>query len=116
MFRQRFPAGRREATTVRLRRRAIEATFQQELAGQLTVRCGQLVGVELLRQPMCLHETGPLAVLPDGRRAALLVAQLDSHVAGQPFDRLDEGQVIDLLHEPDDVAALPAAEAEPEVA
>ena len=44
-------------------------------------------------------------------RSAVGVAQLDPDPVGQPLDRLGERQVVDLLHEGDDVAALAAAEA-----
>ena len=43
--------------------------------------------------------------------AALLVAQLDAELGREPLDGLGEGEVLDLLHERDDVAALAAAEA-----
>src|SRR6478672_11068449 len=70
-------------------------------------------GVELLRHPVRLDQPRALAErhTTRARPAALLVVQLDAELGGEPLDRLGEGEVLDLLHERDDVAALAAAEA-----
>ena len=60
---------------------------------------------------MRVDQPAALALLLAGHVAALLVAQFEAGPAGQPLDRLDEAEPVDLLHELDDVAALGAAEA-----
>ena len=45
------------------------------------------------------------------QRRRLLVFECDAESVREPFDRLGEIEVLRLLDEPDDVAALPAAEA-----
>jgi hypothetical protein len=45
------------------------------------------------------------------RRTALLVAQVNAELAGELLHCLGEGEVFDLLHERDHVAAFLAAEA-----
>src|SRR5262249_118860 len=45
---------------------------------------------------------------------ALLIGQLDAGPGGEMLDGLGEGEVVDLLHEPDDVAAIGAGEAVPQ--
>ena len=71
------------------------------------------LGVELGGGPVRVDHPAALALLLAGHVAALLVAQLDAGPAGQSFDRLDEAEPVDLLHELDDVAALGATEAVP---
>ena len=46
-----------------------------------------------------------------GPRRALLVLEGDPEPVGEPLDRLGEVEILRLLDEADDVAALPAAEA-----
>ena len=46
----------------------------------------------------------------------MFVVQFVVRPRGQPFDRFGERQLVDLLHEADDVAALTAAETVPEAA
>jgi hypothetical protein len=58
-----------------------------------------------------LGEPKALPLLTAGHVAALLVPELDAGPLGEPFDRLGEGQVLDLADERDDVPALAAAEA-----
>ncbi|MGX1120788.1 hypothetical protein RKD37_006151 [Streptomyces ambofaciens] len=60
---------------------------------------------------MGLDQADALAALVGGVVPALLVAQGDAGLAGQALDRLREGEVVDLHHERDGVAALLAAEA-----
>jgi hypothetical protein len=57
-----------------------------------------------------------LAVFLAGDVAALLIGELDAGPGGEMLDRLGEGQVVNLLHEPDDVAAVRAGEAVPQAA
>ena len=59
---------------------------------------------------MRVDQPAPLALLLAGHIAALLVAQVDAGPAGQPLDRLDEAEPVNLLHELDRVAALGAGE------
>ena len=61
-----------------------------------------------LDQPRALAQT-----LTAARWAALLVAELHAELGGEALDRLGEGEVLDLLHEGDDVAALSATETVP---
>ena len=51
---------------------------------------------------------------PVRRAVVVLVAQLVAEPAGEPLDGLGEAEVVDLLDEGDDVAALAAAEAVPQ--
>jgi hypothetical protein len=46
-----------------------------------------------------------------GLVGTVLAAELDAELLGEPLDGLGEGEAVDLHHEGDDVAALPAAEA-----
>ena len=57
-----------------------------------------------------------LALLGTRRRAALLVVELVVGPRREVLDRLAERQVVDLLDEADDVAALATAEAVPKTA
>ena len=105
------PVARGEADAERLGRGLVEAALGQELPPGDGRRGCQLLDVELRGRPVGLDEAGALAGLPVGRRAALVVPEGDAVARGQPLDRLGEGQVVDLHHERDDVAALLAAEA-----
>ena len=62
---------------------------------------------------MRLDQPAPLALFLARDVTALLVAEVDARPRGQPLDRLDEGQAVDLLHEPDRVAAFGTGEAVP---
>ena len=62
------------------------------------------------------EQPAALALLLAGDVTALLVAELDAGPAGEPLDRLGEGEVVDLLHELDDVTAVRAGEAVPQAA
>ena len=59
------------------------------------------------------HREVPIAALPPrrGLGRGLLVLELDAGAVAEPLDRLDEVEPLALLHERDQVAALPAAEA-----
>ena len=112
MLEQGVAVARREADPERVGRRLVEAALVQELTGRQRVGGGELPGVELLRHPVRLDQPtagGPLgAVAAD---VAVLAAQLDAVLVGEPLDRLDEAEPVDLHQERDDVAALLAAEA-----
>ena len=91
---------------------AVEAAPGQEVAGRLGLGGGQLLGEEGLGQPVGVQEALAGARLhAPAHSPALLVAQLDAGPPRQVLHRLGKGQVVDLLHEGDDVPALPAPEA-----
>ncbi|GMA88840.1 hypothetical protein GCM10025868_40900 [Angustibacter aerolatus] len=73
-----------------------------------------LLGVVLLGDPVGLDEPGAPADLLAGPPRAVLVLDLHAGALGEPLDGVAEGQVVDLLDERDDVAALAAAEAVPD--
>lgn len=83
----------------------------EEAPPLLRARGQQPLGVELRRGLVRVDQPLPLALLVARDVAALLVAQLDPRAPGEALHRLDEAQVLDLLHERDDVAALGATEA-----
>ena len=63
---------------------------------------------------MGLDQARPLAQpLTAARRTPLFVVQFHAELGGKTFDRLGEGEVFDLLHKGDDIAALAAAETVP---
>ncbi len=93
-------------------RRLVEAALGEEDPAGLRLRAGR----ELFRVPLGgdlvgLDQADALAALVRRVVPALLVAQRDAGLAGQALDRLREGEVVDLHHERDGVAALLAAEA-----
>ena len=108
---QLVPAGRRVPAAERRRGRLVEPALGEELARLDRVRRAQLLGVELGRRAVRVDEPGAGALVPLPARRAALVGQLDAGALGEPLDRLDEAQVVDLHQERDDVAALAAAEA-----
>ena len=70
--------------------------------------------VELLGHAVGLDEPGAASErLTVPGPATLLVGQLHAELLGEPLDGLAEAEVLDLLDERDDVAALAAAEAVP---
>ena len=84
----------------------------QELAALRGLGGGELGLVELLRDPVGVDEApAPARLLGAHAGAPLLVVEGDPRLRGQRLDGLGEGQVVDLLDETDDVAALPAPEA-----
>lgn len=89
----------------------VEAALGEELPADLGLGAVQLLGVELGGRLVCLDQPDALAALVGGVVPALLVAQGDARLRGEPLDDLRERQMIDLLHEGDRVAALLAAEA-----
>ena len=77
----------------------------------------QLVGVELLGDPVGLDQ--PLRCGPRGRSSRTSPSSrrsVHAVLVGEPLDGLGEGEPVDLHQEGDDVAALAAAEAVPELA
>ncbi len=117
MGEQGVAVARGEADPEPVGRRLVEAALVQELTGHERVGGGELPGVELLRHPVGLDQPtagGPLGtVVAD---VAILAAQLDAVLVGEALDRLDEAEPVDLHQEREDVAALLAAEAVPELA
>ncbi len=92
--------------------RLVEAALGEELAARVRLGAGgQLLHVPLRGDLVGLDQADALAALAGGVVAALLVPQGDAGLAGQALDRLGEGEVVDLHHERDGVAAFLAAEA-----
>ena len=77
---------------------------------RLSVSCEIRGGAVRLNQPPAL------GMVTSRDAPALLVPQLDPGPGREPLDGLGEAQVLDPLHELDDVAALGAGEAVPEPA
>lgn len=105
------PAGRAVADAEVGGRRLVEAALGKELPADLRLGTVQLLDIELGGGLVRLDQPDALAALVGGVVAALLVAQGDARLGGEPLDRLGEGEVVDLHHERDGVAALLAAEA-----
>src|SRR5206468_1781232 len=91
----------------------LEAAFGQEGAGRSGVGRAQPFGIKFGGGPVRVGQPFPLALFLARDVTALLVAQLDAGPRGQPLDRLDEAEPVDLLHELDDIAAFGAAETVP---
>lgn len=90
----------------------VEAALGEEGAARVGLGAGvELLGVEPRGGLVRLDQTDALAALVGGVVPALLVAQGDAGLGGEALDRLGEGEVVDLHHERDGVAALLAAEA-----
>ena len=89
---------------------AVEAAPVEHAAGLDGLGGGELGGEEVGGHLVGLHDAHPLS---GRRRRAAVVddAQLHAGPVGQGLDGLAEREVVDLLHEGDDVAALAAAEA-----
>src|SRR5699024_4691787 len=94
----------------------VEAPGGEELPGGLRLRAGQLGGEVLGSHPVCVQQPLPAAGLVRGtaRATVVLIPQLHPGLRGERLHRLGEGQVVDLLHEGDDVATLTTAEAVPQ--
>lgn len=93
------------------RRLLVEAACGEERPADLRFRAVQLLAVEIGGDLVRLDEADAFAALVGGVVATLLVPQGDACLTGEAFDRLREGEVIDLHHEGDRVAAFLAAEA-----
>ena len=108
MLQQRTAVPRSEADVKPLRRLAIEAAFIEELPSCHGVRTAQVLDKEIRRQPERLRQ--PAAGTRLQAWAGLVgVAQLNAYPVGQPLNRLDKAQIVDLAHEVDDVTALGAS-------
>ncbi len=99
----------READAEVLGRGGVEAARAEEVAadlggGRAELRLEPLLGGGVRRQ-----QPGAVAVV--ARLAAVLVVQLVAEPGGQPLHGFGEGDVVHLLQEREDVAALVAAEA-----
>src|SRR6185437_5100344 len=105
-----LPGLRRVADAEPLDIGELEAAFGQEGAGRRGVGSAQPFGVKFGRCPMRVYQPAPLALFLARVVTTLLVAEVDARPRGQPLDRLDEGQAVDLLHEPDRVATFGARE------
>src|SRR5262249_57761623 len=74
----------------------------------------QPFGIEFGGGLVGLQQPAALALLLAGDVAAPLVPELEAGPGREPLDRLREREVIDLLHELDDVPAVGAGEAVPQ--
>ena len=111
VFGQRVPARGRKAATELSRRGGVEVSLGEVLAG----RCGflgfQCGGIEFDGCGIGGHQPTATAPIPLDAGAAAGVGQGVTDLVGQHLHRLDEADVLDLLHEGVDVTALAAAEA-----
>lgn len=89
----------------------VEAALGEELPADLGFGRVELVDVELGGDLVRLDQADALPALVAGVVAAFLVPQGDARLRGEALDRLREGEVVDLHHEGEGVAALLAAEA-----
>src|SRR5205814_2820496 len=90
----------------------VEAALPQELPSHHRVGRVERIGVELLGDLVRLDEASTLGTARAVRPSvALLAAQGDPDLVGEPLDGLAEAEPVDLHQEPEDVAALAAAEA-----
>ena len=109
---ERIPRGRGVADPEMLAHRLVEAALGQELAALVGFLAAQLLAVELLGDAVGVQEALALArLLRAHAGAALLVVERDPRLLREHLHGLGEGQVVDLLHEGNDVAALPTPEA-----
>ena len=104
---------RREADAELLGRVLVEAALAEELPRRQRRRAWRAARRRTPAATLCASSSRG-ALRPAravARRVALLVAQLDAVLVGQPLDGLGEAEPVDLHQEGDDVAALAAAEA-----
>ena len=101
-----LPGLRRVADAEPLDVGELEAAFGQEGAGRRGVGTAQPFGIKIGGGPVRVDQPAPLALFLARDVTTLLVAEVDARPRGQPLDRLDEGQTVDLLHELDRVATL----------
>lgn len=94
-----------------VRGRRVEVAIGEIFARGFGFRLAQLGDIELVRGRVRRDQPGPRAAVALHRGAAALVVDLVTDPVGQLLDRLDEPDVLDLLHEGEHVAALTAAEA-----
>src|SRR5690606_34901092 len=106
------PALQGVAHAKRRRRLAPEAPLQQEVAGGLGLRRGELGLVELCGDAMGIEQALALARRAlRTRRGAGLVAQLHASSRREVLDSLGKAHPVDLHDEGDDVAALATSKA-----
>ena len=101
-----FPRLRRVPDAEPLGIGELETAIGQEGTSVRGIGSAQSFGIKLGGGPVRVDQPAPLALFLPRDVAALLVAQLDAGPAGQPLDRLDEAESVDLLHELDRVATL----------
>ncbi len=90
----------------------VEAALGEEDPAGVGLRgLGELLRVPVGGDLVGLDQADAFAALVGGVVAALLVAQRDAGLGCEALDHLGEGEVVDLHHERDGVAALLAAEA-----
>ncbi len=109
---ERLSPARRESHAEDLGGGLVEAAVLDELATDLGVgRRLQRRGIERAGLAVRLEQAVALLRVAAGTGVAVLVAERDAVLGGQPFDGLDEGQALDLHEELVDVAGRVAAEA-----
>ena len=109
---ERLPAARGQPEPERLRDLLAEPATLEIRAHRLAGRAlPEVALVERGRRLEQLVEPVALAPLRVGLRRGLLVLELDVEAVGEPLDRADEVQSLELLDEADRVAADAAAEA-----
>ena len=107
-----IPRGRGIADPEMRAHRLGEAALGEKRAALVRLGGGQLLLVELFGDAVGVQESLALArLLGAHARPALLVVEGDPGLRRQHLHRLSKGQVVDLLHERDDVAALTTPEA-----
>ena len=112
VLRERVPARRGEPAAEVRGGLGVEVALEQVLPGGRGLRGLQRLGVERLRRGVGGDQPAAAAAVAlhvGGRRAG--VGDRVADAVGEHLDRLDEADVLDLLQERVDVAALAAAEA-----
>src|SRR5699024_734654 len=96
--------------------RTVESAFGEELSCRLGFGGGQLLLEVFGGGPVGVQEALPLAHIGTTAVAGsvVFVPQLHTGLGSEGLDRFGEAEVVDLLHEGDDVAALAAPEAVPQ--
>ena len=109
---QGIPGGRGVANPKVRAHRLAESPVREELASRVRLGAGQLSLIELLGHAVGVQQALALARLLGAHpRPALLVVEGDAGFGREHLHGLREGKVVDLLHEGNDVPALPAPEA-----
>jgi hypothetical protein len=91
----------------------LKSAFGEEVPRRGSHRRPEPFGVKFRSRLVRGQQSAPLALLVPGDVAALLVGELDAGPGGEVLHGLGEREVVDLLHEPDDVTAVRAGEAVP---
>ncbi len=92
----------------------LKSTLGEKLPGRGSSRAAEPFCIKIGRRLVRGKQPPPPALLVAGDVTALLVGQLDAGAGREPLDRLGKGEVVHLLHEPDDVTAVRAGEAVPQ--